>query len=133
MGVFQLYQLLWMNPFLALGGPGTCKYFNFYCILNKKHFCWQTVLTLIGCHNLGCPNFVYTSYICPQNWFPKCIGRKTSLTSAPSDPLAFNKNRPFSHCLCACVYRSRGALFLDNRRDFTEMRQTDFKPLILSM
>ena len=43
------------------------------------------------------------------------------------------KNRPFSHCLCACVYRSRGALFLDNRRDFTEMGQTDFKPLILSM
>ena len=42
-------------------------------------------------------------------------------------------NRPFSHCLCACVYRSRGALFLDNRRDFTEMGQTDFKPLILSM
>ena len=43
------------------------------------------------------------------------------------------KNRPFSHCLCACVYRSRGALFLDNRRDFTEMGQSDFKPLILSM
>ena len=42
-------------------------------------------------------------------------------------------NRPFSHCLCACVYRSRGALFLDNRRDFTEMGQTNFKPLILSM
>ena len=42
-------------------------------------------------------------------------------------------NRPFSHCLCACVYRSRGALFLDNRRDFTEMGQTDFKPLIFSM
>ena len=42
-------------------------------------------------------------------------------------------NRPFSHCLCACVYRSRGALFLDNRRDFTEMGQTDFKRLILSM
>ena len=42
-------------------------------------------------------------------------------------------NRPFSHCLCACVYRSRGALFSDNRRDFTEMGQTDFKPLILSM
>ena len=42
-------------------------------------------------------------------------------------------NRPFSHCLCACVYRSRGALCLDNRRDFTEMGQTDFKPLILSM
>ena len=44
-----------------------------------------------------------------------------------------SENRPFSHCLCACVYRSRGALFLDNRRDFTEMGQTDFKPLILSM
>ena len=43
------------------------------------------------------------------------------------------KNRPFSHCLCACVYQSRGALFLDNRRDFTEMGQTDFKPLKLSM
>ena len=43
------------------------------------------------------------------------------------------RNRPFSHCLCACVYRSRGALFLGNRRDFTEMGQTDFKPLILSM
>ena len=42
-------------------------------------------------------------------------------------------NRPFSHCLCACVYRSRGTLFLDNRRDFTEMGQTDFKPLKLSM
>ena len=42
-------------------------------------------------------------------------------------------NRPFSHCLCACVYRSRGALFIENRRDFTEMGQTDFKPLILSM
>ena len=42
-------------------------------------------------------------------------------------------NRPFSHCLCACVYRSRGALFLDNRRDFTEMGQTDLKPLILSV
>ena len=42
-------------------------------------------------------------------------------------------NRPISHCLCACVYRSRGALFLDNRRDITEMGQTDFKPLILSM
>ena len=28
-------------------------------------------------------------------------------------------NRPFSHCFCACVYRSRDALFLDNRRDFT--------------
>ena len=27
--------------------------------------------------------------------------------------------RPFSHCFCACVYRSRDALFLDNRRDFT--------------
>ena len=39
-------------------------------------------------------------------------------------------NRPFSHCLCACVYRSRGALFLDNRRDFTEMGQTDFKGLL---
>ena len=42
-------------------------------------------------------------------------------------------NRPFSHYLCACVYRSRGALFLDNRRDFTEMGQTVLKPLILSM
>ena len=29
------------------------------------------------------------------------------------------RNRPFSHCFCACVYRSRDALFLDNRRDFT--------------
>ena len=47
--------------------------------------------------------------------------------------LGLGLNRPFSHCLCACVYRSRGALFLDNRRDFTEMGQTDFKPLILSM
>ena len=26
---------------------------------------------------------------------------------------------------CACVYRSRDALFLDNRRDFTKMGQTD--------
>ena len=42
-------------------------------------------------------------------------------------------NRPFSHCFCACVYRSRDALFLDNPRDFTEMGQTDFKPLIFSM
>ena len=42
-------------------------------------------------------------------------------------------NRPFSHCFCAYVYRSRGALFPDNRRDFTEMGQTDFKSLILSM
>ena len=42
-------------------------------------------------------------------------------------------NRPFSHCFCACVYRSRGALFPDDRRDFTEMGQTDFKTLILSM
>ena len=49
------------------------------------------------------------------------------------DRLEGKCNRPFSHCLCACVYRSRGALFLDNRRDFTEMGQTDFKPLILSM
>ena len=48
-------------------------------------------------------------------------------------PLDLGRNRPFSHCLCACVYRSRGALFLDNRRDFTQMGQTDFKPLILSM
>ena len=47
--------------------------------------------------------------------------------------LVLSNNRPFSHCLCACVYRSRGALFLDNRRDFTEMGQTDLKPLILSM
>ena len=46
---------------------------------------------------------------------------------------SLTRNRPFSHCLCACVYRSRGALFLDNRRDFTEMGQTDFKPLIISM
>ena len=42
-------------------------------------------------------------------------------------------NRPFSHCFCACVYRSRDALFLDNRRDFTKMGQTDFEPLTLSM
>ena len=42
-------------------------------------------------------------------------------------------NSPFSHCLCVCVYRSRDALFHDNRRDFTQIRQTDFKPLILSM
>ena len=42
-------------------------------------------------------------------------------------------NRPFSHCFCACVFRSRGALFPDNRRDFTQMGQTDFKSLILSM
>ena len=42
-------------------------------------------------------------------------------------------NRPFSHCFCACVYRSRDALFLDNRRDFTNMGQTDFEPLTLSM
>ena len=42
-------------------------------------------------------------------------------------------NRPFSHCFCACVYRSRDALFLDNQRDFTQMGQTDFKPLTLSM
>ena len=34
-------------------------------------------------------------------------------------------NRPFSHCFCACVYWSRGALFPDNRRDFTQMGQTD--------
>ena len=26
----------------------------------------------------------------------------------------------------ACVYRSRGALVLDNRRDFTQIGQTDF-------
>ena len=31
------------------------------------------------------------------------------------------------------MYRSRDALFLDNRRDFTKMGQTDFKPTILSM
>ena len=40
------------------------------------------------------------------------------------------------HIVCAHAYighRSRGALFLDNRRDFTEMGQTDFKPFILSM
>ena len=42
-------------------------------------------------------------------------------------------NRPFSHCFGACVNRSRDALFLDNRRDFTKMGQTDFKPMILSM
>ena len=42
-------------------------------------------------------------------------------------------NRPFSHCFCACVYRSRDALFLDNGRDFTKMGQTDFEPLTLSM
>ena len=35
--------------------------------------------------------------------------------------------RPFSYCFCACVYRSRGALLSDNRRDFSEMGQTDFK------
>ena len=51
----------------------------------------------------------------------------------PKGESAYVANRPFSHCLWACVYRSRGALFLDNRRDFTEMGQTDFKPLILSM
>ena len=39
-------------------------------------------------------------------------------------------NRPFPHCFCACVYRP---LFLDNRRDFTQMGKTDFKSLILSM
>ena len=55
------------------------------------------------------------------------------MTRVESDLSKTNGNRPFSHCLCACVYRSRGALFLDNRRDFTEMGQTDFKPLILSM
>ena len=32
---------------------------------------------------------------------------------------------PFSHCFCACVYRSRDALLLDNRRDLTQMGQTD--------
>ena len=47
--------------------------------------------------------------------------------------LLHNSNRPFSHCFCACVYRSRDALFLDNRRDFTKMGQTDFEPLTLSM
>ena len=39
----------------------------------------------------------------------------------------------FSHCFCACVYRSRGASVPGNRRDFTQMGQTDFKSLILSM
>ena len=55
------------------------------------------------------------------------------LSDCTTDSSLKQMNRPFSHCLCACVYRSRGALFLDNRRDFTEMGQTDFKPLILSM
>ena len=45
----------------------------------------------------------------------------------------FITNRPFSHCFCARVYRSRGTLFPDNRRDLTAMGQTDFKSLILSM
>ena len=39
----------------------------------------------------------------------------------------------FWHCFCACVCRSRDALFLDNRRDFTQMGQMDFKPLIVSV
>ena len=42
-------------------------------------------------------------------------------------------NRPFSHCFCACVYGSCGVLFLDNRRDFTQMGQTHFESLILSV
>ena len=42
-------------------------------------------------------------------------------------------NRPFSHCFCACVYRSCGLLFLNNRRDVTQMGQMDFESLILSM
>ena len=42
-------------------------------------------------------------------------------------------NIPFSHRFCACLYRSRGPLFLDNRRDFTQMGQTAFRPLMLSM
>ena len=36
----------------------------------------------------------------------------------------------FSYCFCACVYWSLDALFFDNRRNFTEMGQTDFKPWI---
>ena len=66
----------------------------------------------------------------------KAANRKTQKVSwkmVEQEMLQCITNRPFSHCLCACVYRSRGALFLDNRRDFTEMGQTDFKPLILSM
>ena len=62
--------------------------------------------------------------------FDYYLGRTLSRLEAKKRNL---HNRPFSHCLCACVYRSRGALFLDNRRDFTEMGQTDLKPLILSM
>ena len=66
----------------------------------------------------------------------KAANRKTQKVSwkmVEQEMLQYITNRPFSHCLCACVYRSRGALFLDNRRDFTEMGQTDFKPLIVSM
>ena len=43
------------------------------------------------------------------------------------------EKKPFSHYFCAFVYRSRDALLFDNRRDFTQMEQTDLKPLILSM
>ena len=37
----------------------------------------------------------------------------------------FQDNRLFSHCFCTCVYRSRVAFFLDNRRGFTQMGQAD--------
>ena len=42
-------------------------------------------------------------------------------------------NRPFSHCFCACIYWSCDALFPDDRGAFTQMGQTDFKPLTLCM
>ena len=42
-------------------------------------------------------------------------------------------NRSFSHCFCTCMCRSGDVLFLDNRRDFTKMGQTDFKLLVFSM
>ena len=47
------------------------------------------------------------------------IVRDCSLLSPISMYEVIYYNRPFSHCFCACVYRSRDALFLDNRRDFT--------------
>ena len=42
-------------------------------------------------------------------------------------------NKLFSHFFCACVYCPCYTLFLNNRRDFTQMGQTAFKLLVLSM